>query len=107
MKGVKTARLAWETVLRRYGSRVTVEGETVQAILQSVRDNAPQLPPTPIGMSREERVLYLGPASRPLSPRETVLWEGAEYEVRTARIVGDGHHVRALLQRKQRRGDSL
>ena len=95
----------WEQILRRYGVGVEVctdgERRQVKAFVQHVLDKDEQLVPSPLGLRREERVLYLGPAAVELRPRESaVFWDGAEYEVCSARNVG-GHHVWAVLQRRE------
>ena len=95
----------WEDILRRYGVATQVrtgeESRQVSAFLQPVLDRDEQLVPTPLGLRREERVLYLGPVDVVLTPMESVVrWEGADYEVRSTRNVG-GHHVWAVLQRKE------
>ena len=96
----------WESILRRYGQSVEVctagECRQVRAFLQNVLDKDEQLVPSPLGLRREERVLYLGPAGVELKPRESVVFcGGAGYEVCSARSVGDGHHMWAVLQRKE------
>ena len=96
----------WEDILRRWGSEVEVctrgESRRVRAFMQNVLDRDEQLVPSPLGLRREERVLYLGPAEAELLPREsTVEWNGADYEVCSTRPVGGGHHVWAVLQRKE------
>ena len=96
----------WEHILRRYGqtAQVCTSGECrqVRAFLQNVLDRDEQLVPSPLGLRREERVLYLGPAGVELRPRESIVrWGGADYEVCSARSVGDGHHMWAVLQRRE------
>ena len=96
----------WEDILRRYGVATQVrtgeESRQVSAFLQPVLDRDEQLVPTPLGLRREERVLYLGPVDVVLTPMESVVrWEGADYEVCSARSVGDGHHMWAVLQRRE------
>lgn len=96
----------WTAILNRYGRDVTVtRGESstvVKAFVQPILDRNLQLVPSPLGLRREERCLYLGPARLTLYPRESVVaWDGADYEVRSTRLVGDGHHVWAVLQRKE------
>ena len=95
----------WEDILRRYGVEVQVRTggacRRVKAFLQPVLDREEQLVPTPLGLRREERVLYLGSVQVRLSPRKsTVRWGGADYEVCSTRNV-EGHHVWAVLQRKE------
>lgn len=96
----------WAAILARYGRTVTVtrEGECVEtkAFVQPVLDKGDQLVPSALGLRWEERWLYLGAADLPLYPRESIVtWDGADYEVCSARSVGDGHHVWAILQRKE------
>ena len=95
----------WEDILRRYGVEVQVrtggECRQVKAFLQPVLDREEQLVPTPLGLRREERVLYLGPVGTALIPMESIVnWGGADYEVRSTRNVGN-HHIWAVLQRKE------
>ena len=95
----------WDQILRRYGVSVEVCDDgvcrQVKAFMQHVLDKDEQLVPSPLGLRREERVLYLGPADVELLPRESVVrWDGADYEVCSTRDVG-GHHVWAVLQRKE------
>ena len=95
----------WEAILRRYGQSVEVctdgERRQVKAFVQHVTDTDEQLVPSPLGLRREERVLYLGPVQVSLCPRKSaVRWGGADYEVCSTRNV-EGHHVWAVLQRKE------
>ena len=95
----------WEDILRRYGVEVQVctggECRRVKAFLQPVLDREEQLVPTPLGLRREERVLYLGPVGVALTPMESIVnRDGANYEVRSTRNVGN-HHIWAILQRKE------
>ena len=95
----------WRAVLRRYGRtvRLTTPGRndvTVKVFLQPVLDRDSQIQPSPLGLRREERMLYLGPGDVELRPGETAVTDGAaRYEVRSTRPVGEGHHVWAILQR--------
>ena len=96
----------WNAVLARYGQNVTVrtgeESVQVKAFMQNVLDREEQLVPSALGLRREERVLYLGPAGTVLNPMGSIVtWNGADYDVRSARDVGDGHHVWAILQRRE------
>ena len=95
----------WEAILHRYGQSVEVctDGECrqVKAFMQNMLDRDEQLVPSPLGLRREERVLYLGSVQVRLFPRKsTVRWGGADYEVCSTRNV-EGHHVWAVLQRKE------
>lgn len=98
----------WQAVLNRYGQKVEIvqrengPRKLVRAFVQNVLDKDAQLAPSPPGLRREERVLYLGPARLELLPREsTVFWAGQVYDVTSARRVGDGHHMWAILQRRE------
>lgn len=96
---------AWETVLSRYGQRVTVrtgeEERPVRAFVQEAEEDE-ELVPSPLGMRREERAVYFGPVGVPLLPRESeVEWKGRRYQVRGVREVGDGHHLQAILVREE------
>ena len=89
---------AWQAILDRYGQSVKLlapedqTGTAVRAFLQPVRERGEeQLAPSPLGLRREERLLYLGPAGVPLSPRSTrVVCEKRMYEVQAAHPVGAG-----------------
>ena len=89
---------AWQAILDRYGQSVKLlapedqTGTAVRAFLQPVRERGEeQLAPSPLGLRREERLLYLGPAGVPLSPRSTrVVCEKRTYEVQAAHPVGAG-----------------
>ena len=95
----------WNAILNRYGRQVGVcnpgtEEISVKVFLQPVLDRDAQLVPSPLGLRREERMLYLGPGDISLLPGETVIRDGqVRYEVRSTRTVEDGHHVWAVLQR--------
>ena len=95
----------WEQILRRYGVMVEIctagARRQVKAFMQNVLDQDRQLVPSPLGLRREERVLYLGPVQAELQPRESVVrWGGADYEVCSTRNVGS-HHIWAVLQRRE------
>lgn len=97
----------WSGILNRYGYKVELrerqgQSRQVKAFLQPILDKQPQLQPSPLGMRREEQVLYLGPGDVQLQPRQTtVIWRGQSFSVRSARRVDDGHHVWAVLQRME------
>ena len=103
---------AWKTILAQYGQRVTVypdgegTGVTLNAFLQPVLDQGKeQTVPSPLGMKRQDRFLYLGPASRPLTPRlSRVTWAGQNFEVQAAQPVGGKrtHHWWAVLRLQDR-----
>lgn len=95
----------WNAILNRYGRQVSLctpgqEDVSVKVFLQPVLDRDTQLVPSPLGLRREERMLYLGPGDVALVPGETVIRDRqVRYEVRSTRTVEDGHHVWAILQR--------
>ena len=97
----------WKAIVNRYGTTVTLtlpgqEARQVKAFLQPILDKEAQRQPSPLGLRREERMLYLGPGDVPLSPGTRVVTrQGEGYEVRSTRRVGDGHHVWAVLQRTE------
>lgn len=86
----------WKAILARYGQSVTVypdpagEGTALRAFLQPVLERGEgQLTPSPLGLRREDRFLYLGPADIPLTAGVSrVSWEGQDYEVQSAHPVG-------------------
>lgn len=98
---------AWRAILGRYSRGVRLhrpgqEDVFVKAFVQPVRDQQVQLAPSPLGIRLEERAVYLGPGDVLLFPGETVVHTArGSYEVRSARTVGDGHHVWAMLQKME------
>lgn len=103
---------AWKTILTRYGQNVTVypggeeNGVTRKVFLQPVLEQGKeQTVPSPLGMKRQDRFLYLGPANTPLTPRVSrVDWAGQSFEVQAAQPVGGKrtHHWWAVLRLKDR-----
>lgn len=100
----------WRAILARYGQPVAVlsgEKDTpVRALLQPLREKGEQTVPSPLGLRREDRFLYMGPPDVPLTPRKTqVAWLGQRYEVQTAHPVTAGsiHHWWAVLRPADRR----
>ena len=96
----------WANILARYGCSVTVRtGEqtvVAKAFVQPVLDKQEQFVPGELGLRREEQALWLGSVAVELIPGSSeVEWNGAHYEVRSTRVVGDGHHVWAILQRME------
>lgn len=85
----------WRGILNRYGQQVILyrgeEEVPLRALLQPVLEehNDQQLP-TPLGMSRQERLLYLGPPDQMLDLDTLVEWGGQQYRVRNAHRVGRG-----------------
>lgn len=105
--GAGMMKREWKAILKRYGRRVLVttpgrEELEVKAFLQPVLDRDEQVKPSPMGLRRDERMLYLGPGEVELIPGETVVKEeSCRYEVRSTRPVEGGHHVWAVLQRME------
>lgn len=97
----------WRAILGRYGQEVRLqspgqEDVAVKAFIQPVLDKESQFVPSPLGLRREERAVYLGPGDAPLHPGETVVrTQTAAYEVRSARVIDGGHHVWAMLQKME------
>lgn len=95
-------------LMRRYGQRVEILGDgesrQVRAFLQPVRrktSEEEQYLPTPLGLRREDRWLYLGEGEAALSPlTNRVKWNGKTFDIQTAQpiYVGDRlSHWWALL----------
>ena len=85
-----------DAVLRRLGRAVTVEnpGEepcVVQALIQPIRDKGEdQSSPTPLGILRKDRFLYLGQAHVPLRDGGSVAEDEARYQVVSAHPIRSG-----------------
>lgn len=99
----------WRAILAKYGQSVTVyDGEggmgvTVRAFLQPVLDRgAEQSVPSPLGLRREDRVLYLGPFETPLAEGGMVMCRSGRYTVQSAHPVS-GSHWWAMLRPVERR----
>ena len=59
-----------------------------EAFVQPVLDRGTeQREPSPLGLRREDRFLYLGAPDRPLAPADWVEWNGAAYTVQSAHPV--------------------
>ena len=83
----------WKGILSRYGQRVTLrQGEKavqLRALVQPVlEESRPQAEPTPLGLGRQERFLYLGPAEHPLGRDTLVEWQGERFRVQRAHLAG-------------------
>ena len=93
----------WRDILARFGQDVILRGtETVacKAMVQPFLDRgADQSVPSPLGLRRQDRFRYLGPAGHPLNLDTVVEWKGTEYRVGSAHLVGEGvcPHWRAVL----------
>lgn len=100
--------IKWAALLGQYGQQVSLhrgeETVSVQAFLQPVRDQGtPQRLPSPLGLRREDRFLYLGPPQPALEggTGDWVEWAGRGYEVVSAHPVFVGEtvsHLWALLR---------
>ncbi len=97
----------WQAILQKYGERVCVhqkdgEERNVRALLQPVLEkNSEQEEPSPLGLQRSDRILYLGPMTVCLIARESrVEWRGKLYDVQFSQPVGpgNGHHWWAVLR---------
>lgn len=85
----------WSDILNRFGHEVVLrrqEGEfAVQALVQPVLNQSrDQEVPGPLGLKRLDRFRYMGPAGCPLDPDTVVEWNGQEYRVQSAHLVGQG-----------------
>lgn len=93
----------WADILARFGQNVVLRGtETVacKAMVQPLPDRgAEQETPSPLGLGRQDRFRYLGPARHPLDLDTVVEWKEKEYRVGAAQLVGEGvcPHWRAVL----------
>lgn len=98
---------AWAALLARYGQEVVLHrGDSAvdtRAFLQPIREKGQaQRLPSPLGWQREDRFLYLGDPSLPLSVHgDWVEFQGAGYAVVSAHpvYVGTGvSHIWAVLR---------
>lgn len=97
----------WQAVLNRYGQQVFIYGEheektvPIRAILQPMpAKKGEQLLPTELGLTRQDRMLYLGPPGVGLTPRHSLVeWAGQLFEVEQSRPVLSNkvHHWWAVL----------
>ncbi|MEY8401778.1 hypothetical protein AALA54_00350 [Oscillospiraceae bacterium 44-34] len=94
----------WDDILARFGQDVALRGaETAacRALVQPLLDKGTdQEVHGPLGLGRQDRFLYLGPADRPLDLNTVVEWNGRAYRVQAAHRVGEGlcPHWRAVLR---------
>lgn len=97
----------WRAILARYGQEAVVyDGEEtpgvhVRAFLQPVLEKSrEQEVPSPLGLRREDRFLYLGPADMALTVGiSRVEVQGQVYEVQSAHLVGESHWWAVLRPR--------
>lgn len=85
----------WDVILARFGQRVTLRGSgedrQLRAFVQPALDRRrDQEAPTPLGLGRQDRFLYMGPAGAPLDLDTLVEWKGKEYRVQSAHLMGEG-----------------
>ena len=84
----------WKGILSQYGQAVTLrQGEdavSLRAFVQPALDRGTeQEVPTPLGLGRKDRFLYLGPADHPLNTDTLVEWNGCDFRVQSAHLVGE------------------
>ena len=77
----------WRGILNRYGQQVMLyRGEEAVPLRAS---KTRQLP-TPLGLSSQEKLLYLGPPDQTVDVDTLVECQGRQYRVRNAHKVGQG-----------------
>lgn len=87
------------SLMRRYGQRVEVlragESTPARAFLQPITDKGEQqYLPTPLGLRREDRFLYLGQAQVELKAGDSrVRWRGGIYQVQSAHPIYVGREL--------------
>lgn len=93
----------WADILERYGQDVILRGaETAvcKAMVQPLLERKDeQETASPLGLGRQDRFRYLGPAQYPLDLDTVVEWKGTEYRVGSAHLMGEDicPHWRAIL----------
>lgn len=93
----------WADILERYGQDVILRGaETAvcKAMVQPLLERKDeQETASPLGLGRQDRFRYLGPAQYPLDLDTVVEWKGVEYRVGSAHLMGEDicPHWRAIL----------
>lgn len=93
----------WADILERYGQDVILRGaETAvcKAMVQPLPDReGEQETASPLGLGRQDRFRYLGPAQYPLDLDTVVEWKEVEYRVGSAHLMGEDicPHWRAIL----------
>ena len=85
----------WNHILDRFGHAVTLRGGeeavSLRALVQPVLDQGrEQETAGPLGLGRQDRFRYMGPAGYPLDLDTIVEWNGREYRVQAAHLVGEG-----------------
>ena len=82
----------WSALLARYGQETVLhQGEReirARAFLQPIRETGrEQQVPSPLGLRREDRFLYLGAPDQPLALSDWVEWQGNAYTVQSTHPV--------------------
>lgn len=85
----------WDDILTRFGQDVTLRGAegdiSVKALVQPCLDRGrDQEVPGPLGLGRQDRFRYMGPAENPLDLDTLVEWKGRAYRVQSAHLMGKG-----------------
>lgn len=85
----------WSSILECFGEDVILRKDTVdisgRALIQPLPERGKeQEMPGPLGLERQERFRYLGPAGHPLDADTVVEWKGKEYRVQRANLMGEG-----------------
>lgn len=84
----------WDGILERFGQDVILRGEedaACKAIVQPLLDQKTQQEvPGPLGTGRKDLFRYIGPAGYPIGPDTIVEWNGQDYRVQSAHLLGEG-----------------
>lgn len=93
----------FDRIRRRYGQEVELHGQEgepvrVRAFVQPIREQGEdrwQVTPTPLGLRRRERFLYLGPAEPDLEEMREgwLVWSGRKWEIQSCQPVWLGGEV--------------
>ena len=103
----KMAGLArhWHVILARYGQSVTVfpksgdgSAETRAFVQPLAERGEDQRVPSPLGLRREDRFLYLGPGEVPLEEGGRVRLGQEDYVVQAAHSIGQGLFWQGVLR---------
>ena len=89
-----TARI-WDNILNQYGQDVILrkgeEETSLRAIVQPYPESGKdQEVHSPLGLGRQDRFRYLGPARHPIDPDTVVEWKTEQFRVQSAHLVGEG-----------------
>lgn len=85
----------WDNILNQYGQDVILrkgeEETSLRAIVQPYPDSRnDQEVHSPLGLGRQDRFRYLGPAGCPVGPDTVVEWKTEQFRVQSAHLVGEG-----------------